>query len=47
MPTARDLEGALLVLAVPDYAAHSQRFFRAGPGEYGDGYVFAGVRVPA
>lgn len=47
MPTARDVEAALVDLSDPDYAAHSQRFFRTGPGEYGEGDVFIGVRVPA
>lgn len=44
--TARDAIQRLGALANPTIAAHSQRFFKTGPGEYGEGDRFRGIRVP-
>jgi 3-methyladenine DNA glycosylase AlkD len=33
-------------LGDPEVAAHAQRFFKTGPGEYGAGDLFIGLRVP-
>lgn len=46
MTTAHDVQEALSALADPEDAAFLQRFFKTGPGQYGEGDVFAGVRVP-
>jgi 3-methyladenine DNA glycosylase AlkD len=33
-------------LGSPEIAEHSQRFFKTGPGQYGEGDRFIGIRVP-
>jgi 3-methyladenine DNA glycosylase AlkD len=45
--TAKEARTKLNALASPEVAASSARFFKTGPGEYGEGDTFIGVRVPA
>jgi 3-methyladenine DNA glycosylase AlkD len=47
MTTAAQVMDALADVADPDDAVFLQRFFKTGPGQYGEGDVFIGVRVPA
>ncbi len=42
----QDLQAALAELANPSIAKHSQRYFKTGEGEYGEGDIFLGVRMP-
>ena len=44
--TAQDIQKRLKKLGNKERAAISQRFFKTGPGEYGEGDVFIGIRVP-
>ncbi len=44
--TAKDAKKKLKSLASPDVAKSSARFFKTGPGQYGEGDVFIGITVP-
>jgi 3-methyladenine DNA glycosylase AlkD len=45
-PSYRVIRGRLRGIADPMVARASQRFFKTGPGEYGAGDRFLGIRVP-
>ena len=44
--TATAIRAEIRAHADASIAAHSSRFFKSGPGEYGEGDRFLGVRVP-
>lgn len=46
MSDSKKVIKALKSFADPEIAKHSGRFFKSGPGEYGEGDQFLGIRVP-
>jgi 3-methyladenine DNA glycosylase AlkD len=44
---AADMQKELVRLGDSETAIFLQRFFKTGPGEYGEGDLFRGIRVPA
>lgn len=44
--TAKEAQKKLKALASPEAAKSAARFFKTGPGEYGEGDVFIGIKVP-
>lgn len=46
MTKESNIQQLLLTLSNSDIAEHSQRFFKTGAGEYGEGDRFLGIRMP-
>jgi 3-methyladenine DNA glycosylase AlkD len=46
MSKAKEISAQLHALASPDMAAILQGFFKTGPGQYGAGDVFLGIKIP-
>jgi len=44
--TVQEISKFMRTLSDPDRATHAARYFKAGPGEYGEGDQFLGIRVP-
>ena len=46
MSIVKEIQEALMVLAIPEKAEFFPKFFKTGKGEYGEGDLFLGVTVP-
>ncbi|MBN2280923.1 MAG: DNA alkylation repair protein [Candidatus Marinimicrobia bacterium] len=46
MKTAEQIINELMGISNKKIAEHSQKFFKTGKGEYGEGDIFLGIRVP-
>jgi 3-methyladenine DNA glycosylase AlkD len=46
MKIVEEIKNKLQLLANKEIASHSQRFFKTAPGEYAEGDIFLGIRVP-
>lgn len=44
--TALELQKYLRAKANPEHAMNLQRFFKTGPGDYGEGDIFLGIKIP-
>ena len=41
------IQSELIALSNPEVARFLQKYFRTGPGQYGEGDLFRGIRIPA
>ena len=46
MDSAARLSAELRALSSPELVSLQQRFFKTGPGQYGEGDIFLGIKVP-